>query len=129
MRGELIRILTAAVFLAGVLSSVLCLTAGHRAVSGCCHSKAQSASSNTENCLSHCAKQKLFAVNAEGRLFVEPRIQSPHLVKNHIMPYLQTAPFSLNHAVHYYINQPIVEFNAGQVYFTPLFNHAPPSAF
>ena len=119
---KLSKILIVGVFLAGFIVSIICLACNPRIVMSCCHNKVQLTSTRDESCLSHCAKQKTFAVNVNSQLSAELKNQnaSPAPVN------LQTIPTSLEINTAHYINQSIIKLNTGQIYFTPLFNHSPP---
>lgn len=124
--NKLFKILIAGVFLIGFITSVICLVCSPRIVMGCCHNKAQPASTGDESCLAHCAKQKTFAVNVGNQLPVELKNQSAFFVKSPVSVNLQTIPASLEINTAYYINPSIIKLNTGQIYLTLLFNHSPP---
>ena len=124
--NKLFKILITGVFLAGFIASVICLVCSSRIVINCCHNKTQPATAKDESCLSHCLKQKVFAVNVESQLSVELKNQGASFVKNTVPVNLQTIPASLEINPAYYMNQLIIKLNTGQIYFTPFFNHSPP---
>ncbi len=123
---KFLKILIVGVFLTGFVASVICLVCAPRIAMGCCHNKAQPASAGDDSCLSHCAKQKTFAVNVVNQLSVELNNQGGFSVKSPASVNLQTIPAVLEIRIAYYINQPIIKLSTGQIYFTSFFNHSPP---
>lgn len=65
MREKVIRVFLAAIFLAGIISVAFCLSGKNSWASICCQNKMQAAAKNSENCLSHCAKQKISGIETE----------------------------------------------------------------
>lgn len=124
--NKFLKILISGVFLTGVIASVICLACTSRIASDCCHNKTQPASTRDASCLSHCAKQKTFAINVESQLSLELKNQGAFFVKSSAPIDLQTISASLEINTAHYINQSIIKLNTGQIYFTPLFNHSPP---
>ena len=112
-------------FFLGGLSYAFCLNMTQPSASKCCAGKTPVKCSNTEDCLSHCAKQKVFAITGVS-LSEESKAQKPHLVKSSPFFYLRTGPLNQNLEKTYYINLTDIKLNIGQIYFTPLFNHSPP---
>ena len=126
--NKFIKILIIGVFLTGFIASVICLACSFRIAMGCCQNKAQAASTKDESCLSHCAKQKTFAVNVENQVLEKVKDQSQSLKIGLAASNLQTTTSFLQSDLHC-INKSVIKLNTGQIWFTPLLNHAPPIFF
>ena len=127
--SKFFKILISGVFLTGFIVSVVCLVCSPRLAMGSCHNEVQPASAGDDSCLSHCAKQKTFVVSAESNLSVELKNQGAFFVKSPASVNLQTIPASLEINTAHYVNQSVIKLNTGQIWFTPLLNHAPPVFF
>ena len=124
--NKFFKILIAGVFLTGLITSVICLVCNPRIAMVCCHNKAQPVLAGDESCLSHCAKQKTFAINVKNQLSIELNNQNAFFVKSPASVNLQIIPAGLEINTAYYINPSIIKLNTGQIYLTSLFNHSPP---
>ena len=118
----------ASVFFLGTLGTGLCLTLSSKVTLNCCPSKSSS-SQNTEDCFSHCAKQKLNAIKIETNLEGDSKIKTHILLDNKSSGSPQSQLLSSSHFTKYYLIQIAAKLNIGQIYFLAIFNHAPPLYF
>jgi len=126
MTGKFIRIFLAAIFITGIISVALCLTGSCRNASSCCHNKMQAAAKNTENCLSHCAKQKVFALKTE--VYSQKRLEVKALFNLKFDIFLSLKNFTpkTSGLSKFYLNKAIPILLPSQIYLTPYFTLAPP---
>ena len=128
MIGKFTRIFLAAIFLAGIISVALCLTGGFRvASSSCCHNKMQAAK-NSENCLSHCAKQKTFALKTEAYSQEKPEIQPLFNTKVDTFIFLKNSTPKTSAPSKLYPNEAMPKLLPSQTYLATYSTLAPPLA-
>ncbi len=124
--NKLFKILIAGIFLTGFIASVSCLVYSQRIAKASCHNKSQSATTGEESCLSHCLKQKIFAVNLDNQLSVELKSQGVFFAREHAVTNLQAILANQEVNTNHYINQLTSNLIIGRIHSTLLFNHSPP---
>jgi hypothetical protein len=128
MMNKIFKILIAGIFITGFIASVICLVCSSRITMNCCHNQAQPVSAGDDSCLAHCLKQKTFAVNPENQALEELKDQSQSFRVHLAVIKLQAIPTHFKSGLEH-INKPVIKLNSGQLWFTPLLNHAPPIFF
>jgi len=113
-------------FFLGTLGTGLCLTFSSKVTPNCCPSKSSSPI-NSEDCLLHCAKQKLDSIRTEH--YPEIDVKTQAFVDNESSHNLQSSLSSHGLASNNYLGQIVDKLNISQIYFLAIFNHAPPSPF
>ena len=126
MPKKYIALFVATVFLLGVSSFGLCLDTKPHSLPKCCFDKSSSTTSDSENCFSHCAKQKLNAVKIETHLKEDLKIKTHILLDNKSSGSPQSQLFNSSPFTKYYLIQIATKLNISQIYFLAIFNHAPP---
>ena len=116
------------VFFLGTLGMGLCLTSNSKATPNCCPSK-NSFPVNSEDCLSHCARQKVNTLKIELFRVEESKIKKKSFPDTKSFHTLQNDRPNHNFSQNLYLNKATPKFNISQVYFLAIFNHAPPPAF
>lgn len=123
MLKKLMLILIVLLFLLSMASKSLCLAATSSTTSNCCPSDT---TKNNEDCLSHCAKQKLVAIKTDSYPGESFKAKACPLESN-ISPYLQSClSYSNPTLIAYYLNQADIRVNVRQIYLVTVLNHAPP---
>ena len=116
----------ALVFFLGTLGTGLCLTFSSKVTPNCCPSKSSSPI-NSEDCLLHCAKQKLDSIKTEhySEIDIKTRVFLNNTPSYNLRSYLSSHSLARNH----YLDQRGNKLNISQIYFLAIFNHAPPPSF
>jgi len=126
--NKFFKILITGVFLAGFIASAICLVCSSHNSMACCHNQAHSALPTDDSCLTHCLKQKIFAVNPENQLLGGLKEENQSFKIDLAAVKAQIIPSYFKSSL-YFINKPAIKLNTGQIWFTPLLNHAPPISF
>lgn len=114
------------IFFLGTLGTGLCLTSSSKVTPNCCPSKNPSPI-NSEDCLLHCAKQKLDIIKTKHYLEIDVKTQV--FLDNESSHNLRSSLSSHGLARNNYLDQIVNKLNISQIYFLAIFNHAPPLAF
>lgn len=125
MAKKYIIIFIAAIFFLGISRVGLCQTVNHKITPTCCPGKRPSL--DTEDCLSHCTKQKLNTIKIERHLQDDLKTKTPIFLDNKSSQDPQSKLFDSSLFPKYYLIQIIPKLNIIQIYFLATFNHAPPS--
>ncbi len=126
MFSKLTRLFIAAIFIAGVSFSGLCIFSNPRPVSDCCSTKAQPVPTTSESCLSHCAKQKIAAIETEALRGQEQIIKAPEFfnISPSFIP--NNGLFNPELFKGSYLEQEIPILFTDQVHSAAIFSRAPP---
>jgi hypothetical protein len=124
--GKLMRLLFVAIYLAGIISVAFCLTGNFSAVSACCRNNKQAAAKNSENCLSHCAKQKTFALKTEPYSQKISEIKVLFSAQDDSILPLKNPISKASIRSNFYPNEAIPKLLPSQIYLTTYFTLAPP---
>ncbi len=116
----------ASIFFLGTLGTGLCLTSSFKVTPNCCPSKSSSPI-NSEDCLLHCAKQKLDIIKTKHYLEIDVKTQA--FLDNESSHNLQSSLSNHSLVRNNYLDQIEDKLNISQIYFLAIFNHAPPSPF
>lgn len=116
----------AAIFFLAILGTGLCLTSSSKVTPNCCPSKSSSPI-NSEDCLLHCAKQKLDIVKTKHYLEIDVKTQV--FLDNESFHNLRSFLSSHGLVRNNYLDQIATKLNISQIYFLAIFNHAPPPSF
>ncbi len=127
IRVKFMRVFLMVIFLAGIISVALCLTGGLRVSSSCCHNKMQGAAQNAENCLSHCAKQKTFALKTDVYFQERPEIKALFSAKADTLLSLNNPTPEISAPSKLYPNEAIPKLLPNQTYLSICLTLAPPS--
>jgi len=126
MAKKYVIIFIAVIFFLGISRAGLCQTIHPRITPACCPSKS-SPSANTEDCFSHCAKQKLDIIKSEHDL--ETDVKTQPFLDNKSSYNLRSCLSSHSLSRSHNLDQIGDKLNISQIYFFAIFNRAPPSPF
>lgn len=130
MSSKYIVLLVVVVFLLGLSSWGLCFPVKPSLVYKCCASKAAHLPSDSENCLSHCEKQRVDIIKTNDYFNDDIKTKIESLENNGYSIFLQNFSFKQKFIPqHYYPSQVIPTLRINQIYFAAIFNHAPPLAY
>lgn len=125
MTKKYIILFIAAIFFLGISHAGLCQTVNPKTTLTCCSSKSSS-SRDTENCFSHCAKQKVVTVKIESLLQEDLKTKIPLFSGE---TYYNPQSYLFNSCLLRDLNQINAKLNISHIYFVAIFNHAPPFLF
>lgn len=124
MAKKYVILFTGLIFFLRISPVGLCLTTSPKITPNCCPNK--NPSSDSENCFSHCAKQKLDIIKIERDFGEDLKTKTTLFLDNKSFHNLQSYLFNPIFFENHYLNQTVSKLNISQVYFMATFNHAPP---